>query len=308
MTLYDIANFEVKNLAFPVAKTVFKYFYKTMSDSEKEKVKMRTRNSVNDSVSPNIAKSQPKSTNKQSTSKDKSHSQTKAPMVNKPGPTATSDDKIDYLCKRIDTIAEIVEEIKELKRLNKEKDVKITELEARVEAMEQYSRVDNIVISGFKPNYSSYSRAVAYDQDSENHEHAVEQEQSSLEDQIVGFLQDNDIPIDKSQISACHTLPASTAGSPKPVVIRFVSRKSKTAVLKNSKNLRDLDIVPKVYINEHLTHKNAEIAKKARQLRRQKKIENTWTRNCKVFVKVKIGGNSKVMAIKSIDELDSFTE
>ena len=40
-----------------------------------------------------------------------------------------------------------------------------------------------------------------------------------------------------------------------------------------------------VFINEHLTKRNGEIAQKARLLRRQGKISTTWTRDCKVFIK-----------------------
>ena len=65
------------------------------------------------------------------------------------------------------------------------------------------------------------------------------------------------------------------------IIVRFVNKKSKLKVLKNVRKLKGSN----VYINEHLTQKNGEIAQKARLLRRQGKICNTWTRDCNVFVK-----------------------
>ncbi|ROK28237.1 hypothetical protein DPX16_6578 [Anabarilius grahami] len=41
-----------------------------------------------------------------------------------------------------------------------------------------------------------------------------------------------------------------------------------------------------VYLNEHLSMKNAEIAREARILRKNNKIKATWTRNCKVFIQL----------------------
>ncbi|KAM3843136.1 ranBP-type and C3HC4-type zinc finger-containing protein 1-like [Diretmus argenteus] len=41
-----------------------------------------------------------------------------------------------------------------------------------------------------------------------------------------------------------------------------------------------------VYLNEHLTKKNADIAREARNLKKQNKIQATWTRNCKVMIRL----------------------
>ena len=60
-----------------------------------------------------------------------------------------------------------------------------------------------------------------------------------------------------------------------------------------------------VFLNEHLTKHNADIAKKARNLRKQEKIQNTWTTSCKIFVKLN-GMNAKVVLIRSMEELDNY--
>ena len=42
-----------------------------------------------------------------------------------------------------------------------------------------------------------------------------------------------------------------------------------------------------VYLNEHLTQKNVQIAKYARKLRKDEDISDTWVRNCAVFLRKK---------------------
>lgn len=60
-------------------------------------------------------------------------------------------------------------------------------------------------------------------------------------------------------------------------------------------------------MNDHLTKRNAEIAKKARDLKKEKKIQQTWTWNCKVFIKLNgTPEDAKVLVIKSMEELNAY--
>ena len=130
------------------------------------------------------------------------------------------------------------------------------------------------------------------------------------------MLQKHDIPIDKNSISACHTIPNRTRPNERPIVIRFTNRKAKITVLQNSRKLRkartpnnqNATNTPGIYINEHLTPKNNMIARKARFLRREGKIENTWVKNCKIFIKFKMANNDdKVLMVKHINDLNVFS-
>lgn len=56
-----------------------------------------------------------------------------------------------------------MDEVKRLKVLNMEKDKNISELERRVDNLEQYSRMNDIVITGLKIKPRSYARAAAGD-------------------------------------------------------------------------------------------------------------------------------------------------
>lgn len=60
-------------------------------------------------------------------------------------------------------------------------------------------------------------------------------------------------------------------------------------------------------MNEHLAKHNADIARKGRQLKKQRKIQNTWTANCKVFIKPNgTAEEAKVICIRNITDLDKF--
>jgi hypothetical protein len=65
-----------------------------------------------------------------------------------------------------------------------------------------------------------------------------------------------------------------------------------------------------VYLNDHLTPKNAELARKARLLRKDEVIEGTWTKNCNIFVKTKglTPEDQKVFMIKEEADLIKLTQ
>ena len=77
-----------------------------------------------------------------------------------------------------------------------------------------------------------------------------------MEDQVVSFFAGRGITDDKREISGCHILKAKHPTDKPPIIVRFVNRKSKVNILKNGRNLKGT----KVYINEHLSKKNADIA------------------------------------------------
>ena len=71
----------------------------------------------------------------------------------------SSEQKLDFLCKRVDELTFYAKEIKTLKKADEEKDRKIKSLEQIVESLEQCTRRDDVVISGF--NQGSKNNDVA---------------------------------------------------------------------------------------------------------------------------------------------------
>ena len=209
-----------------------------------------------------------------------------------------------------DNVKTLIAKVNDLEHLVKQKNDKIVQLEDRINDLEQYTRRDNLVISGLKIK-KSYSRAVRNGNRtltrSENKptgiptEPSTDEENQSTETQVIDFFHENGIEIENSEISACHMLKVNNQKSVPNIVVRFVNRKSKIRLLKDGKKLRG----KKVYLNEHLTKKNEELAWQARTLRKKGKISATWTRNGLIYVKTH--GESdlerNVFVIRNISDL-----
>lgn len=160
-----------------------------------------------------------------------------------------------------------------------------------------YSRVNDVVVTGIKIRPRSYARAVA-----EPSGEPSDLETSSVEQQVAAYLQGKGIELDLEHIEACHPLPTRT-GRPPAIIMRFTNRKKKTALLKQGRKLKGTD----VFINEHLTRRNSDIARKARQLKKQGKIQHTWTNNCKIFIKLNgTPEDAKVLVVRNIEDLDKY--
>lgn len=103
------------------------------------------------------------------------------------------------------------------------------------------------------------------------------------------------------ETSLCHTLPRKDKTKP-AVVLRFVSRKYKVELLRQGIKLKGST----VYLNEHLTKKNSEIARQARILKKNNRIKGTWTRNCKVFIQLNgaTPEQAKVMTVREMKDLE----
>ena len=201
----------------------------------------------------------------------------------------------------------IYEEVKLLKKEIKEKDEVISVLSKRVDDLEQYSKRQNIVINGLNVEHKSYARSVQCDQVNDD-EHAPDDEKLKLETRVLNFLNENVTNVDSSEIEACHTIPSKFKG-PKPIVVRFVNRKSKTRIMKNLKAVIENNKKPttkeKIYINDHLTKKNSELAACARKLRQQKKVEGTFVRNCVVHIKLR-GESPETSRLVQVKDFTDF--
>ena len=191
-------------------------------------------------------------------------------------------------------VDKLLKTLEDMKKLLAEKDFKITELEKRVEDLEQYTRREDIIITGLKI-VRPLSQVVQGDSANEIDRNGW----NYVEDQVTEQLNENGIYIRPEEISACHTLGKPAENGLQKVIVRFQNRKSKTRVLINAKNLRRTGI----YINEHLTKKNGELAKKARDLRKDGKITGTWTRDCKIFIKTNDG---TVQLMRNATDLDAY--
>ena len=153
-------------------------------------------------------------------------------------------------------------------------------------------------MSGLQVQTRSYAAAVANEVEQQDQ---TEETTPSLENQVLEFFK-KEIAVDVSQedIEVVHFLRRKNSAS-KDIVVRFCSRRKKAEVMRKKKVLKG----KKVYLNEHLTHKNAMVFKRARELRAQRKITSTWTRDGKVFIKT-LGEQEKVILISSQQDFQKY--
>ncbi|XP_077394048.1 uncharacterized protein LOC144031131 [Festucalex cinctus] len=179
----------------------------------------------------------------------------------------------------------------------KKKDLQIAILQEQVDELDQKSRINDVIITGIKVRPRTHVQATARRSEEDSDRNP---DNESVEQQVITKLREFGIIVKSKHIQECYTLP-SGGRKPPMVFMTLTNRKNKIALLKQDPKLKGKN----VFLNENLTKKNAEIARKARQLRKDGKIMATWTANCKVFIKTQ--GSSpeeiKTKVIRRLQEL-----
>ena len=148
---------------------------------------------------------------------------------------------------------------------------KLVEAELKTDDLEQYSRRHSLRISGIPES------------EKENTDHLV-----------CEFLhRELEIDIDPTEIDRSHRLGEKRPSVNRPIAVRFVNYCLKEFIYSNRKYLR-----PGLYINESLSKARSNLFYKARQMKRQKLINDRWTRDGNVFIKC-VNGSVKVCTRES---------
>ena len=121
-----------------------------------------------------------------------------------------------------------------------------------------------------------------------------------LEKQVVDFFKRNGIEFSSNNISTCHTLGKPRDGNKRMILVRSTNRKIKEHILKKQEKIeRNWSVCKRTFIPIFF-----HMSIFARTLRRQNKIQNTWTMNCKVCIKTNgVPEVSSALCIKNITEL-----
>ncbi|KAL7380709.1 hypothetical protein ABVT39_022653 [Epinephelus coioides] len=138
--------------------------------------------------------------------------------------------QMEAMTSKQDTLMDMIKEIKELKKPNEEKDTKIAQLESRLSDVEQYTRMNDVIVTGLPTRPPSFAAAVK-----SRVEGSVpsDQDVDSAEQQVVEFLQHKGISINKENIEACHPLPQKDKSKPATIIVRFANRKFKINLLED---------------------------------------------------------------------------
>ena len=104
--------------------------------------------------------------------------------------------------------------------------------------------------------------------------------------------------------------PAATAqtASPRAILVKFVSRRSKARVMEVKKRLKNIakegtEFPSPVFISDDLTKRRSRLAWEARKLKREKAISDTWVYDTRVLVK---NNHGVIRQINSDDDLEIY--
>ncbi|KAK4311273.1 hypothetical protein Pmani_017207 [Petrolisthes manimaculis] len=207
----------------------------------------------------------------------------------------------DVICQRL------VKEIQELRDVIKERDSRITDLEKEVTSLkealdqqEQYTRRNNLRITGIKEKETEDVAEMSMDLINKN---VCELEPITIDDvdrvHRVGRRRDD--------------------GVPRPILIRFSTYRARQRVYTNRRklNLRQRQGIPgrpwagmtesgasnNIYVNEDLTRPRASMLWRARRGKQENKIKDCWSSDGNVLVKDSKG---TVRSVRNEDELSAI--
>ena len=93
----------------------------------------------------------------------------------------------------------------------------------------------------------------------------------------------------------------------RPIIVRFLTERTRDVVYKARFRLKDFNVTQpreeKIFINEDLTSIRASLAAKARLIRKDQKIADTWTTGGKVVIKYV---RNEIIVINSKADLDKY--
>ena len=201
-------------------------------------------------------------------------------------------DQIHKLTEAIDQISaenrKLTSELVITKNVNSRLEERIINLEKNQAKGEQYSRRNNVELSGI-PNSIC-------DED--------------LENTVINICKESGIDVDARDIEGCHRLPLSrnSRGHDKRVIVKFVNRKYAEALLKDKKqisgkNFGHLHVTNKVFVSVSLSPYRF-IWGKCKDLQRQRKVHHVFCLGGIVIIK--LSENGSPIKLHHISDIPNF--
>ena len=209
---------------------------------------------------------------------------------------------LDFVSKAVaaQVNSEIRKEIAWLKVKMEEKDKEIQRLQEQVDSLEQYGRRNNMRISSIPETTGEDTDAI-----------------------VQTVAKAAGVVIPKHAIDRSHRV--GRPGTNRAVLVKFTSYRHKQAFMKARSNLKNVDgtklfpnlkwpthasqrssqqpMLNKIFLNER-TSTRADIAKRARLLKKNKSITDTWCRDGVIFVKKKDDTVLKITAPREMTALE----
>jgi len=142
----------------------------------------------------------------------------------------------------------------------------------RINNLDQYSRSNNLVISGIPEDQSQWEKP------RETAEKVVKTMNEKLKD----------LNIKSTDIDICHRLGKIRTEKPRPVIVRFISRMTRNDLMYRRRDLKGTNI----YVNEDLSHLNRHMLVNLKRMISQD--ESVWVKDGTLYHK---SGNGRIQKI-----------
>lgn len=130
------------------------------------------------------------------------------------------------------------------------------------------------------------------------------------DDIVLSIAQECEVNLARTDIDRSHRVPArksAPATKPRPadIIVKFISYRSRAALLGGKSRLKSSGNFKGVYINEDLTQYRASLLRSARLLVKSGKASSAWSRDGRIFIKNNDG--SRVL-IKSEEDIANLNQ
>ena len=146
-----------------------------------------------------------------------------------------------------------------------------------IDRLQQYSRRENVRVFGI-----------------------AEIADEKTNDIIVKVAGDMGVDITERDISVSHRIGKKMGTKPRPIIAKFVRRDTKTAIMRNKRNLKGLDGYMSVFVNDDLTTMRSKLVY---ELKRDESVTRVWTMNGKIMCIQEENGKEMKKVIDSPDDL-----
>ncbi len=164
-----------------------------------------------------------------------------------------------------------------------EKDEIIDELSVKLDRSEQYSRRNNVRITGIPETKGENTDKLILD--------------------LAKSIGENLSPGDIDVSHRVPRYPPSSQTQSRPIIVMFVSNASKRSLMSQRSKLKHVSKGNRVFINEDLTRTWAKLAKEARGLVKEKRVESSWVTGGVIIIKMKDGRLKKVSTNYHLQEV-----
>lgn len=174
---------------------------------------------------------------------------------------------------------------------------KLNETSIRLDLLETYTRVDNIIIKGVPDSFAEVVTGSDSGPDPASSDNTLNQVLSLCQNNLL-------VNVDAADVSITHRLPKGNRDKYHPIIVRFTSRRVRDTVYRARKNLRYQFRTADgggVYINEHLTKHHEGIFSECRKLMKARKIDTSWTWHGITYIKQT---NGQIKRIPTMDVLE----